>query len=45
MSSALRCEDALPQQVEVRSTIHLPLQELESIHLALGLAVAVGLGA
>ena len=37
----LRCaEDALSEQIEVRPTVHLPFDELESIHLALRLTVA-----
>lgn len=36
-----RVQDPLPQQVKVRSTIHLPLQTLEFIHLALRLPIAV----
>src|SRR5262249_48070682 len=38
-------EDTLAQQVEVRPAIHLPLEQLEAVHLAFGLAVAVRLGA
>src|SRR5437763_447296 len=33
-------EDALPQQVEVRAAVHLPLDEFEAIDVALHLAVA-----
>ena len=38
-----RLEDAAPQHREPGSPIHLPLEQLQSVNLALGLTVAPGL--
>ena len=35
-------EDAEPEQVEARSTIHLPFDQLETVILSLSLSVAPG---